>query len=193
MTIPQLCPNSSGRHLQDTRDSSRRYARHACWRASLCPHPCASSFHPLIFPTFLPSRRGSPLAPPSLSCERELLLSNDTARRTGNRESRTFLLDPRIIMSLSSLGIIYRDWGARPCRVNLSTGVLAFRTMRCGAPRSISGTRVKSIIGNHKSRGCDQKPCMLLRSSVSRRYKNYYTFKLLLHMSLHNFTNLFQQ
>lgn len=98
-------------------------------RSSLTPRPFISPF----FQGFSPSRHRSPLASLSLSCGRELLLSNDTTRRTDDRESRTFLLDLRIIMSLSSLGIIYRDRGARPCRVNLSTGVLAFRTVRCAA------------------------------------------------------------
>lgn len=84
VTIPQLCPNSSGRHLQDTAAPPRRYSRHACWRASLLLRRFSLRLRPFIppfFQCFPPSHRGSLCAPSSLSCGRELLLSNDTERR----------------------------------------------------------------------------------------------------------------
>lgn len=99
VAIPQLCPNSSGRHLQDTRLLPTIRATRVAPRPSLAPR----SFHSTIFPTFLPSRHGLPRA--RLSCGCELLLSNDTARPTGNRESRTFLLDP----SDYNVSVIPRD------------------------------------------------------------------------------------
>jgi len=75
-------------HLQDTRDSSRRYARHACWRASLrvvLLRLVLSSLHFSLRFSLLATY--SRIVPLSLSCGRELLLSNDMVRRTSDRGS----------------------------------------------------------------------------------------------------------
>lgn len=130
-----------------------------------------SFFHPSRFP----SRREIPVLRVSLMYRRELLLSNDDTPAIKRILVRTFLLDPRIIMSLSSLGIIYRDGKGEA--VNLSTAVFVF----CAACREISTRHVfNRLLVYCESKRRDRNFCVSVIFNPSKIYKNYYitTFQI---------------
>lgn len=156
--FPQLCPNWS-RHLRRAiRAASLPIYTRACTRAvkgtsspgrsSLAPRP----FIPPLF--FCSTRPVSSLFPGQPSClpPANANYCQVTTARTSNESRRwTFLLDPLslllgIIMSLSSLGIIYRDreGGEIVPRAHVYKFIDGwFLRSVCGAPPSISETRVK--------------------------------------------------
>lgn len=203
-------PASAG-HAAEFLLKTRTTARSSLEGVAPRPSPCILSLRPFVFPSLFPAAllRTVFFPPPldHLRGGRELLLSNDGAHQRQNPGARTFLLDPRIIMSpviplapLLPPGIIYRDRReAREKEREKEAAPRKFidgcslRSVR-GAPRSISGRRVlnrlsASVRARARSRssrtGHSRAPCdaeiIVTRhrvcSSFSRLFKLENTFE----------------
>lgn len=178
VAIPQLCPNSSGRHLRgyaappdDMRDTR------AGGRISAAL-PCTSSFHSLPF--------FSNVSP--FSCERELLLSNDT----GAAHRRQRIPDLFIRPSDYNVSVIPRDnlsrQGGEAVSREFIDGCSCVPYGATAVRREVSAGHVLNrLLVTIKARVRSKTlGATAATFSLSKIYKNYYTFKLL-HILLHNF------